>query len=532
MNYNTAESPFNTYNIILFQPNQISNLALWLDAGDSNTLFQDTMGTPVTSNDQFVAVWNDKSPNHYNASNSANQPTFYNNSLRFLGNQYLFTQLSSSMSNQTGFAVISYNSSSVLDIISLTETSGIAGGVQQIIDNNQQLIQLYGGGGRTYGATLSPRTVLLYSYSFSFSNTSIYLNGTQTASNSSSFSFAGTGNVNIGGYDNGGEAFIGNIFEIVLFSNVLTTEEQQKVESYLAYKYNLVSFLPSNHPYKNAPYYAYGPYNNIASPYNPYLLHDNVFQTTLDFPSTITQKAVTQSEFTPITLSNCFLWLDANDQISFDSNGYLNTWNDKSGNDDKIFINLSTSWSLSTQLNNRNTIFYNSGPPIQTTLPFSIGLNDYTFIAVWIPTNIYINIVLSIGVTDNGAAGLGYNTPNGGYNYFDWAGPEIDVSYPTDQFIIQIGIRNSLTNSMYLNGSIEGTPISSSQNITDRFAYIGGVTAGIFPIDGQLAEVIVYPYALSDIQRQQIEGYLAWKWGLVSFLPSGHKYKNYPPPPQ
>ena len=29
--------------------------------------------------------------------------------------------------------------------------------------------------------------------------------------------------------------------------------------------------------------------------------------------------------------------------------------------------------------------------------------------------------------------------------------------------------------------------------------------------------------------RQRIEGYLAWKWGLVANLPSDHPYKNYPP---
>jgi len=29
--------------------------------------------------------------------------------------------------------------------------------------------------------------------------------------------------------------------------------------------------------------------------------------------------------------------------------------------------------------------------------------------------------------------------------------------------------------------------------------------------------------------RYKVEGYLAWKWGLVANLPSGHPYKNLPP---
>jgi hypothetical protein len=51
-------------------------------------------------------------------------------------------------------------------------------------------------------------------------------------------------------------------------------------------------------------------------------------------------------------------------------------------------------------------------------------------------------------------------------------------------------------------------------------------------LTASVAEVIVYSTTPSDQQRQQIEGYLAWKWGLVANLPAGHPYKNYPPPPQ
>ena len=692
MNYNTTQSPFNTYNITLFQPNQISNLALWLDGADSNSV--------ILSNSDVIQ-WNDKSGNNNNAVSGSGIITYASNSMIFAGNQVFYTPLTSVLNNQSGFAIVSYNSSGVLDIISVSAASGNPG-VQQIIAGDQQLIQIYGGGYTTSGAYLTQNTIFMYEYSFSSSNINIYLNGTQTGSNSGSFSVSGTGTVNIGAYNTSGEAFGGQIYEIILFSNVLTTIQQQQIESYLAYKYNLVSFLPTNHPYAYNPYYAYGPYNNtpfrygpFISPsnisglnlwldaadystlniiggeviswndksgfsnnfsnnfsnippyynsnllnglptisfsrfssnsfsaldnsnftftgtisltyffvaqrnsndtnfqrffsaygtdgndndtvgvfdvntsidngsivfernsvnisvaydstsqpfigtlvindinnndtifinsnlliggvngyelsnlnltfirfgaavqtnasndnghealqgnmselllynralnsneipqvqnylankwniysilppiiYNPTLLHDNIGENSNNFPLTITQQPIIQNKFTPITLSNCILWLDANNQILFDKSGYLLAWYDKSGNNDTINI-TSSSWSLSTPLNNKQTILYNSGVAIEASLPLSIGLNDYTFIAVWIPTNVYVNIALSIGVTDTGAVGLGYNTPNGGYNFFDWGGVEIDASYPTSQFIIQIGIRNSLTN--------------------------------------------------------------------------------------
>jgi hypothetical protein len=41
--------------------------------------------------------------------------------------------------------------------------------------------------------------------------------------------------------------------------------------------------------------------------------------------------------------------------------------------------------------------------------------------------------------------------------------------------------------------------------------------------------VIIYNVALSDTIRQQIEGYLADKWGLQRSLPTTHPYYNFPP---
>jgi hypothetical protein len=47
--------------------------------------------------------------------------------------------------------------------------------------------------------------------------------------------------------------------------------------------------------------------------------------------------------------------------------------------------------------------------------------------------------------------------------------------------------------------------------------------------NGDVAEIIVVNSALATADRQIIEGYLAWKWALVSTLPNDHPYKNNPP---
>lgn len=47
---------------------------------------------------------------------------------------------------------------------------------------------------------------------------------------------------------------------------------------------------------------------------------------------------------------------------------------------------------------------------------------------------------------------------------------------------------------------------------------------------GSCAEIIAFPGILSNTQVEIVEGYLAWKWELVNFLPLGHPYKNSFPP--
>ena len=46
---------------------------------------------------------------------------------------------------------------------------------------------------------------------------------------------------------------------------------------------------------------------------------------------------------------------------------------------------------------------------------------------------------------------------------------------------------------------------------------------------GEIAEVMAFPGKLSQSECEQVEGYLAHKWGLASLLPSAHSYKSAAP---
>ena len=49
--------------------------------------------------------------------------------------------------------------------------------------------------------------------------------------------------------------------------------------------------------------------------------------------------------------------------------------------------------------------------------------------------------------------------------------------------------------------------------------------------NGYIQEILIYDTPLTTTQRQNVEGYLAWKWGLVANLPGNHPFKKWPPPP-
>ena len=77
----------------------------------------------------------------------------------------------------------------------------------------------------------------------------------------------------------------------------------------------------------------------------------------------------------------------------------------------------------------------------------------------------------------------------------------------------------------YFNGGFVFTT-SVAYNLT--FANIGvgcQTVSGNSPLTGYVQEMLICNAAVSDLTRQKIEGYLAWKWGLQNKLASTHTYK-------
>jgi hypothetical protein len=298
--------------------------------------------------------------------------------------------------------------------------------------------------------------------------------------------------------------------EFIVYNNVLTTAQRQLIEGYLAWKWGLQSSLPASHRFR------------------------------IRIPLTLTMKS-----FTPAKFSGLALWLDGADPATIILSGLnVTQWNDKSGggfNAVQITSNYYPTYNSATNTiscsnDGVNPQFLDVPQGMQTTQPVSIfsvvswtqySASGYTFLdkrKAATLTPLYQMTGQGVAFRDNStltnsAWTLPQNTPN------------------------IIGVQATLnTQRTFVNGT---TQIAFSSNLNmpaaDTFTFrIGALNEPVpaniasvrtFSASSQINEVIVYNSFLTIDQRQQVEGYLAWKWGLRSSLPNSNFYKFYQPAP-
>jgi hypothetical protein len=173
------------------------------------------------------------------------------------------------------------------------------------------------------------------------------------------------------------------------------------------------------------------------------------------------------------------------------------------------------------------------------TVPFS---SSVTVLKVFTPIvfSPYNNIFWAWAWTaeqDRAPGVRGWNGTPDIQPYVTWVGHNnnrIALTYGTP-YVSFVEFTGGGANTRYsINGS---TSVSSgtiaSNTITPSTFFLGGdgPPSGA-TIQGRfyLSEFIVFSNTLTDTQRQQVEGYLAWKWGLQANLPtSTHPYKAIKP---
>jgi hypothetical protein len=117
----------------------------------------------------------------------------------------------------------------------------------------------------------------------------------------------------------------------------------------------------------------------------------------------------------------------------------------------------------------------------------------------------------------------------GAYNW-DGANRVATTAYTANTFVIGYAELSGSNIRIRTNGGSETiTATSATFTLTGTLQLGRNYNSDIYCLDGEIAEVIFTNAALSNTNRQLIEGYLAWKWGLQANLPNDHPYKNAAP---
>lgn len=232
--------------------------------------------------------------------------------------------------------------------------------------------------------------------------------------------------------------------------------------------------------------------------------------------------------WTPAALGSALaLWLDADDASTITLNGStVSQWNDKSGNG-----------RHATATATNQPTYTPSGLNGKPVVTFD-GANDFLSFQGVHDAQWSIAIVCRANGTNQGFVQFGGlnslgslftentyrarpTTGGGGIS------PDASAPFTPGENVILSANYGVSTTDVWKNGVI-GTPASLGGVASNALSTIGSLQ-GIFLLTGFISEMIVNNGVLSTLDRQRLEGYLAWKWGLESNLPAGHPFRNTPP---
>ena len=498
-------------------PNQIPNLALWLDAADARTVI--TSGPNVTQ-------WNDKSDNRYIATGFSN-PLYVNNAVnnlsavRFNGTSSYFSipgnQLDLTTEDFAIFAVVQYTPRAA-QIPIIGKAVGASATLQwrlsfdpnnifQIVVFKNSVVISSTSTYTTAGWTLFSGVVYRSTSIQGFINATGLNTGGTVAGTLSDTSV----NVEIGRGWSGSHFFNSDMGEILLYKGTVTVNQRQAIEGYLMYKWGIKNSLPPTHPFYTPP----------ILPATPISIRQYVWQPT-----------------------GMALWLDAADSSRMTVIGSnITQYVDKSSN--QIVLSNTTSANqpnLVVDSNNMPNILFNgtSQHLVNSTVAASnLTLNnELTIFFVHSPTNATNSLICWTNFT-NQLSRINFHTPEGSTGFkFDYAGVETGR--------LEVSVPNYLTSGRRLEGGFKrgtsqvlrtfGSTVASKVNsLTITGSTTLPLTLGWFfnlanyYYAGRFCELVWYNRGLNDSEINQIEGYLAWKWGLQKSLPSSHPFFNFPP---
>lgn len=262
-----------------------------------------------------------------------------------------------------------------------------------------------------------------------------------------------------------------------------------------------------------------------------------------------------QLPWTPAQIATA-LWLDADaGNTLFDSDvggsqsingGAVGRWQDKSGNARTFTQSTSANRPtlITSSLNGKSIVYFDgsndfmiSAATIATIIP---TLNATSWFAVANAETISTNHGIGAAYQNQAVLGdtqayfaltLRSNTTNGYHLQANDTGERAATRpYSANSWAIFDGSIGGGLLRARLNGTTESTTAFGNIGRATGLLTLARQWNGGAPVANvRIAEVIIFSSYIAQSLRENIEGYLAHKWGLAANLPSGHPYKNAAP---
>jgi hypothetical protein len=240
---------------------------------------------------------------------------------------------------------------------------------------------------------------------------------------------------------------------------------------------------------------------------------------------------------TPLSFSNCSLWLDASDSASFTLSGSsITTWRDKSGNGRHAVGNTGTGTYSSNGFAGYPTVQIAVNQTMKAPVPAGTFPTAVTGYVVWqktgsstgadalisrcttfkpAPFDMYTNSTQACKIIGSGTSWSTYSADM--INNLQNTSPNI---YYFNIAASANKVWNESSNGNFR--SVTTADVYAAYGDNASFIHIGTREYGDTSMIGNISEIIMYSATPSDTQRQQIEGYLAQKWGITPSLAAGH----------
>lgn len=262
------------------------------------------------------------------------------------------------------------------------------------------------------------------------------------------------------------------------------------------------------------------------------------------------EASLQQRLWTPDLLRpNLSFWQDAADTSTITIQTGVSQWRDKSGNGRNFIQNTAgnqPTYSEREFLGRPGITFDGATDDLRLTSIASL-IGNQTHGLYWVffrrgagtGSDAYrpsISVWPSNGSADMGALHYVKNNNNLGASYPYFANPgshSYDLSSGTAYANLVPNIMAFQSNvtgwGVWRSGTLEGTTNGISTPNSNNAGYVLGKQINVFRVSSITIGEVMMVQNVNTRVRQIIEGYLAWKWGMVDRLASSHPFINRPP---